>query len=198
MSFRQNAIKFIYPAFIRLNKLAGRQRDRLTGEEETRPAVDFYTLTVELIDGSHLKMSSFRGKKVLIVNTASDCGYTPQYKQLQQLSERYSNRLAIIGFPANDFKHQEKGSDEAIAAFCKRNYGVSFTLARKSVVVKEPGQNAVFNWLTHANMNGWNDHPPTWNFSKYLVDENGSLNRFFGSSVEPLDAEIIRAIESTK
>ena len=198
MSFRQNAIKFIYPAFIRLNKLTGHLRERLTGEEEIRPAVDFYSLSAELIDGTHLEMSSFRGKKVLIVNTASDCGYTPQYKQLQQLSERYSNRLAIIGFPANDFKKQEKGSDEEIAAFCKRNYGVNFPLARKSVVIKEQGQNAVFSWLTHADMNGWNDHPPTWNFCKYLVDENGSLNRFFGSSVEPLDAEIIRAIESTK
>jgi len=139
-------------------------------------------------------MASLKGKKILLVNTASECGYTGQYDQLQKLYSGYNNQLVIIGFPANDFKEQEKGTNEEIAAFCKQNYGVSFPLAEKSVVVKASHQNNIFQWLTDPAKNGWNKQAPTWNFCKYLVNEEGMLTNYFGPAVEPTSEEIIKAI----
>jgi glutathione peroxidase len=130
----------------------------------------------------------------LIVNTASDCGYTNQYADLEKLYQRYKDRLVVIGYPANDFKEEEKADDKTIASFCKLNFGVSFPLMKKSSVVKGPGQNSVFDWLTDPAKNGWNSRPPSWNFCKYLVDENGKLVNFFASSVEPFSAALINAI----
>ena len=121
----------------------------------------------------------------MLVNTASNCGYTAQYKELEELYEKYKNQLVIIGFPANDFKEQEKGSDEEIAQFCRVNYGISFPLSKKSVVIKSPEQNPVFRWLTDKSRNGWNDKPPTWNFSKYLVNEEGTLTHYFDPAIPP-------------
>ena len=149
-----------------------------------------------MIDGKKFSLTDAKNKKVLIVNTASDCGYTPQYEGLQALHEKYKERLIIIGFPANDFAQQEKGSEENIATFCQRNYGVSFLMAKKSVVVKKENQNNIFKWLTDKNLNGWNEQAPGWNFCKYLIDEQGNLTHFFQSGVEPLGKEMITAIES--
>ena len=131
----------------------------------------------------------------MLVNTASDCGFTPQYHDLQNLYQEFKDKLTIIGFPANDFGEQEKGSDKEIANFCEVNYGVSFPLAKKSKVVKGPDQNKIFEWLTNKNENGWNEQQPTWNFCKYLVDENGKLTHFFESSVSPTSKEVIDAIQ---
>ena len=124
------------------------------------------------------------------MNTASDCGYTGQYDDLQKLSEAYKNKIVVIGFPANDFKEQEKGSDEEIAAFCRINFGVSFPLMQKSSVKKGAGQNKIFEWLTDSSKNGWNSQQPSWNFCKYIVDEQGRLTNYFGSTIEPLGKEI--------
>jgi glutathione peroxidase len=110
------------------------------------------------------------------------------------LYQRFSNKLEIIAFPANDFKEQEKGNDEEIAQFCKVNFGVTFPLAKKSVVVKSADQNDIFKWLTNKNQNGWNDQPPSWNFSKYLLNEQGELTHYFGPSVSPLSEEVLKAI----
>jgi glutathione peroxidase len=129
------------------------------------------------------------------VNTASDCGYTDQYDDLQKLYEENKDKLLILGFPANDFKEQEKGTDEEIARFCKLNYGVAFPLMKKSSVIKRPGQNVVFKWLTDSTQNGWNTKPPSWNFAKYLVNEQGMLTNYFGSSVSPLSNEVLEAIK---
>ena len=123
----------------------------------------------------------------MIVNTASECGYTAQYAELQQLYTKYADQLTIIGFPSNDFKEQEKGTDDEIAAFCKVNFGVTFPLAKKSSVLKGLGQNEVFQWLTMKEMNGWNEQQPTWNFSKYLIDEKGRLTHYFDPSVVPTE-----------
>ena len=142
-----------------------------------------------------LDIASLKGKKVLLVNTASECGYTGQYEQLQKLYSRYNNQLVVIGFPANDFKEQEKGTNEEIASFCKKNYGVTFPLAEKSIVVKTAGQNNIFQWLTDPAKNGWNSQAPTWNFCKYLVNENGVLIDFFASGVEPTGEEITNAFK---
>ena len=159
------------------------------------PSVSFYTLHSKSIDGADFDFNTLKGKKVLLVNTASDCGYTNQYADLEELYNRYKDKLLIIAFPANDFKEQEKGDDAEIASFCKKNYGVTFPLMTKSSVVKGSGQNPVFTWLTDHTKNGWNDQQPSWNFSKYLVDENGRLTGYYGSSVEPLSDELLNAIK---
>ena len=129
------------------------------------------------------------------MNTASDCGYTAQYAELQKLYEANKGTLEVIGFPANDFKEQESGSDADIAQFCSVNFGVSFPLAKKSSVVKSAAQNNIFNWLSDAAKNGWNNQSPEWNFSKYLVNEEGVLTHYFPPAVSPLSAEVVAAIK---
>ena len=164
-------------------------------EKHAASAQSLYDLSVQLNTGNTLRFDSLKGKKILIVNTASNCGYTNQYEDLEKLHEKYKDKLAVIGFPANDFKEQEKGTDEEIAEFCKLNFGVQFPLAKKSTVIKGPEQNKVFEWLTNKNENGWNDQQPTWNFSKYLIDERGVLTHFFDPSLSPMSNEIISAIQ---
>ena len=156
----------------------------------------FYKLSATLNNGEQLDFLSLRGKKVLIVNTASKCGFTNQYADLEKLSERYKDKLVIIAFPANDFANQENGSDEEISEFCKVNYGVTFPIAKKAGVIKNEDQQLVFKWLTDKNMNGWNDQAPEWNFNKYLISENGDLLRYFESSVAPLDEQLVTVIEN--
>jgi glutathione peroxidase len=158
------------------------------------PPVSFFSLKHKLNSGEILDFETLKGKKVLIVNTASDCGYTDQYADLQKLSDKFAGKLIILAFPANDFKEQEKGSDEEIASFCKLNYGITFPLMKKSSVIKSQWQNPVYQWLTDEQKNGWNAQPPSWNFSKYLVSENGTLLNYFGPAVSPLSKEISEAI----
>ena len=142
-----------------------------------------------------LSFDTLKGKKLLLVNTASDCGYTNQYDDLQKLSQEYQDTLTVIAFPANDFKEQEKGSDEDIGNFCRINFGVTFPIALKGPVVKGDSQQMVFRWLTDKTKNGWNSKPPSWNFSKYLVSEEGVLMYYFDAAVSPLSEEVKRAIE---
>lgn len=193
MTYRQKIMKAIYPAFMWVTKLTGTNSTILTGN--TIPPVSFYSLQGTLNNGQPFDFSSLRGKKVLLVNTASDCGYTNQYETLQELATRYKDQLEVIGFPANDFKEQEKSDDEQILQFCKINFGVSFPLAKKSVVVNSPEQNPIFKWLTDKTQNGWNNRFPDWNFSKYLVNEEGVLINYFAPSISPLREEVIAAIE---
>jgi glutathione peroxidase len=162
----------------------------LKNDENVQPPLSVYELSVELINGETISLSQFRGKKLLIVNTASDCIFTGQYETLQKVFEAHKDSLAIIGFPSNDFKAQEKKADADIASFCKLNYGVTFPLAKKSGVTGN-NKNKLFEWLTNKKLNGWNDHEPDWNFSKYLLDENGMLMGYYGPAVEP--AKIIGA-----
>ena len=110
--------------------------------------------------------------------------------------EQHSDTIELIAFPSNDFKEQEKGSDEEIAQFCKMNYGVTFQLAKKSVVIKAADQNRIFEWLTNKNENGWLTQQPTWNFCKYLINEEGILTHFFEAAIEPLGEEMMAAIKS--
>jgi glutathione peroxidase len=192
---RQKILKAFYPLLTGITKLTGKNSKVHLAETAVQPPVPFYTMSVKLNSGSLLPLESLKGKKVLLVNTASDCGYTAQYDELQKLQEQYKDKLVIIGFPANDFKEQEKGSDDEIAAFCKINYGVTFPLAVKSSVIKGPDQNEVFKWLSDSSMNGWNQHAPVWNFSKYLVSEKGDLIGYFEPSVSPVGKEIISALD---
>ena len=114
---------------------------------------------------------------------------------MQQLHEQHKNKIAIVGFPANDFKEQEKSNDSEIANFCQVNFGVTFPLSKKSSVVKGREQNPVYQWLTQKEKNGWNTHEPDWNFSKYLIDEKGVLTHYFGPAVSPLSPEVEKALK---
>ncbi len=144
----------------------------------------FYDFNMTALDGEEIDFSQYKGKKVLLVNTASKCGYTPQYEDLQWLHENYGDKVAVLGFPANNFGGQEPGSNEEIAGFCKKNYGVTFQMFEKIEVVGK-NQHPLYQWLTNPEKNGWNDQAPSWNFCKYLIDENGVLVKFFGSGVNP-------------
>ncbi len=194
MTFRQKILKAVYPFLIMKGKLKANQRSA-HNPKNIPPMVSFYDLQVQLNSGENLDFKTLKGKKVLLVNTASNCGYTNQYAELQQLYEAQKTQLEVIGFPANDFKEQEKGSDEEIARFCQVNFGISFPLAKKTSVVKSAGQHPVFQWLSQKSKNGWNEKEPVWNFSKYLVNESGVLTHFFDPSVSPLSREMREAIE---
>ena len=190
MTYRQKVLKAVYPAFMWITKLTGTNTKKMKNELAKSPVVSFYDLSATQIDGKELKFADFKGKKLLLVNTASDCGYTNQYADLQKLYDQFKNKLLVIGFPANDFKEQEKGTDEEIAQFCQKNYGVTFPVMKKSVVIKSAQQNPVYQWLTDSSKNGWCNQQPSWNFSKYMVDENGVLTNYFDPSVSPLSNEI--------
>lgn len=155
----------------------------------TLSAQSIHSFTVKSIDGKDIKMSSFKGKKILIVNTASKCGYTPQYESLEKVYEQYKDKLVIIGFPCNQFGGQEPGSNEEIVEFCKKNYGVTFPLADK-VDVKGNNTAAIYQWLTQKSKNGVLDASISWNFNKFLLDENGKMIAYYPSNVKP-DSEAI-------
>ena len=194
MTLRQKLLKQFYPALIWANRITGRRSVVKKNEGLVLPQKSIYALSVKLNDGSVLEMEKFRGNKLLIVNTASNCGYTAQYKELQTLYERYKGSLAVIAFPANDFKDQEKGNDMEIASFCRSEFGVRFPVASKSSVKKNQNQNKIFTWLTNKTWNGWNDREPNWNFSKYLVNEEGILTHYFDPGISPLGVEITEAL----
>ncbi len=194
MTIRQKVLKAIYPAFTWLGRITGRNSKVFTNESLKQPPQSFYDLSFTLNNGNAAPLSIYKGKKVLIVNTASDCGYTNQYDDLQKLYEQNKDRLVIIGFPANDFKEQEKGTDEDIEKFCRLNYGVTFPLAKKSTVIEGPDQNPVFKWLSDKNKNGWTNKKPSWNFSKYLINEQGVLVNYFDPSISPTGKEVTEAI----
>lgn len=166
------------------------------GTEITKPkphtmAQDFHNFTTETLTGETFSFKSLKGKRVLVVNTASECGYTPQYEQLQELYENYGGEdFVVIGFPSNDFGGQEPGSNEEIKVFCEKNYGVSFPMMAKTPV-KGEGQHPVYQWLTSKEMNGVADAEVSWNFNKFLIDEQGKWVAHYPSSVGPLDKKIL-------
>jgi glutathione peroxidase len=150
---------------------------------------NIYSFSVEALDGSKIDFSKFKGKKILIVNTASKCGYTPQYEELQKLYETYKEKLVIVGFPANNFGGQEPGTNSEIKEFCKKNYGVSFPMAAK-VSVKGDDMAPIYKWLCNKDQNGVMDASIKWNFGKFLLDESGNLITYFPSKVTPMSDEI--------
>lgn len=192
-TFKQKVLRKMYPTIRKLGK-KGKNGTILVNEKVVPPA-SFYDLKITLNSNKALKFSELKGKKALLVNTASNCGYTGQYSELQSLYEQLGETFNIIAFPANDFANQEKSNDEEIAQFCQLNYGVTFPVAKKSVVTKKTEQQEVFKWLTDKKLNGWNEHEPDWNFSKYIVDEKGNLTHYFGPSISPLDEDFINALK---
>lgn len=193
MTLRQRVLKFVYPLFIWYKKNKGVKKI-ISNTALIKPFAPFNNLFVPLTNNQKLLMASLKNKKILLVNTASDCGYTNQYAELQELYNQYKNKLEIIAFPSNDFKEQEKGSDSEIEKFCKTNFSVSFPIAKKSGVLKGAEQNKIFQWLTHKEQNGWNEQQPAWNFAKYLVSEEGMLTHYFDPWISPLSKEVIEAI----
>lgn len=156
---------------------------------QTVAGKSIYDFKVEALDGSTIDFAAFRGKKILIVNTASECGYTPQYEGLEKLYKTYKEKLVIVGFPANNFGAQEPGTNPEIKEFCKKNYGVTFPMAAK-ISVKGDDIAPIYNWLCHKAENGVLDAEIKWNFNKFLIDEQGVLLYYFPSKVEPMSEEI--------
>ncbi len=158
-------------------------------QEVVRNSIHDQSFGLKMIDGTPQELSKWKGKKILLVNTASECGFTPQYEDLQKLAAAYPEKLVVIGFPANDFGGQEPGSNTEITSFCKKNYGVTFPLFEK-ISVKGETMHPLYQWLSDPKKNGWNDKAPNWNFCKYLLDEEGKLVKFFPSRVNPMSNEI--------
>ena len=160
--------------------------------QEQRSLHDF---KVEALDGSEFDLASLKGKKVMVVNTASKCGLTPQYEQLQALYEEYKDtNFVIIGFPANNFLWQEPGSNEEIATFCQKNYGVTFPMMAK-ISVKGNDKHPVYQFLTEKSKNGYKDSKVKWNFQKYLVNEEGKIDKIIAPKTLPTDASVVNWIK---
>lgn len=168
-------------------------------EAKTKPSVtnfntgemqSIYDIKLVTLDGKETTLVPYKGKKILIVNTASECGYTPQYADLQKLHETHGAKLVVLGFPSNDFGGQEPGTEKEIGAFCQKNYGVTFQMFSKVHTTGE-NQHPLYRWLSSKELNGWNSEVPGWNFCKYLISEDGKLLKFFHQKVKPLDEEII-------
>lgn len=153
-----------------------------------------YDFKVESLTGGTIDFSQFKGKKILIVNTASECGNTPQYAELEKIYNQYKGKLVIVGFPANDFGHQEPGSNQQIAEFCQKNYSVTFPMAAK-ITVKGADMAPIYQWLTQKKYNGYKDSEVGWNFQKYLIDEKGNLVGIFEAGMSPLRKMMTDAIE---
>ncbi len=167
-----------------------------TTEEKNMDQNSFHKFNIlQLDEEATINMADFQGKKILVVNVASECGFTVQYGDLQKLYEQYKESLVIIGFPCNQFGGQEPGSKEEIATFCQKNYGVTFPISQK-IDVKGENQHAIYSWLTSKTQNGLGDYEVAWNFNKFLIDEDGQLISYFPSKVKPFDSKLINAIES--
>ena len=157
------------------------------------PSSTIFDYKIKNIYGDVVTLEKYRGKKILIVNVASRCGYTSQYKDLQKLQDRYKDRLQVIAFPCNDFGFQEPGNSEQIAEFCEVNYNIKFPIMEKINIRRSPSH-PLYEWLSNSELNGWNDSKPKWNFYKYLIDEKGKLINFFNSGISPLSTQITEAI----
>jgi glutathione peroxidase len=164
--------------------------ERATESLSTPALVDFYSFKVETLDGGTFDFATLRGKRVLIVNTASKCGFTPQYKELQELWGLVdTSKFVILGFPSNDFGQQEPGSNADVASFCEKNYGVAFPMMTK-VATKGSNQHPVYAWLTQKEQNGVSNSEVRWNFHKFLIDENGQWVESLLSTSSPLGGRI--------
>lgn len=153
---------------------------------------NLHEFKAKTLEGTDFNFADLKGKKIMIVNTASECGYTPQYKDLEALYEKYkSQNFVIVGFPCNDFGGQEPGTSADIKSFCTKNFGVTFPLMEKVSIATSP----VYQWLTHKTENGVLDATVKWNFNKFLIDEKGNVVKHLASGVKPMDAEITNWIE---
>ncbi len=162
--------------------------DKFFSSSDEHATGSIYDFTIDGLDGTPVDFERFRGKNLLIVNTASKCGYTPQYETLQQLHETFGDRVVVLGFPANNFLWQEPGTNEEIASFCQKNYGVTFQMFEK-ISVRGSDQHPLYKWLSAKS-----GKKPGWNFCKYFVNRTGQVTGFYGPKVSPMDETIIKQI----
>ena len=163
------------------------------GRKKSNGMVNVFEFKIRNIFGEELTLEKFKGKKILIVNVASYCGYTSQYKDLQILQDLHGDKVQVIAFPCNDFGFQEPNANEEIAEFCENNYGIKFPIMGK-VNIKRSPVHPLYNYLSDSSLNGWNDSKPKWNFYKYLIDEEGNLLNLFSSGTSPLSPMITDAL----
>ena len=189
---------FLFSAIISLWSCQNQAQLKQVNESETAKTMakeTIYQFKVRTLEGGDFDFSTLKGKKILIVNTASKCGLTPQYEQLQAIYNKYKNQnFVIVGFPANNFMSQEPGTSGEIAEFCQRNYGVTFPMMDK-ISVKGKDMHPMYQFLTQKSKNGLQDSEVEWNFQKYLINENGELAKVVGPRILPTDAEITSWIE---
>jgi len=152
-----------------------------------------YDFRMAAITGEEIDFKQYKGKKLLIVNTASECGFTPQYEDLQKLHELHGKNIVILGFPANNFGEQEPGTNSEILNFCKENYAVTFQMFSK-ISVEGSDMAPLYQWLTDKAKNGWNEEAPNWNFCKYYINEKGELMKFYASAINPMSEELLKDI----
>lgn len=183
---------FSFTACFNSSKVASRPAEASTTAAMTKTSPVLPDFTVNSLDGTPVSLSQYRGKKIIILNVASKCGYTPQYADWEKFYESHKDKFVVLGFPCNDFMSQEPGSAGEIAEFCQKNYGVSFPMFEK-VHVKGDGQAPLYRWLSDPAQNGWNSDVPSWNFCKYLINEKGELTHFFASKVKPDSPEFVTA-----
>jgi glutathione peroxidase len=166
----------------------------LTNSKEMQENSSIYNISINNINGLQIDLSTFKGKKILIVNTASECGFTGQYADLEKLYKTYKDQLVVIGVPCNQFGGQEPGTLVEIQSFCQVNYGVTFLLTEK-VDVKGDNQHPLYKWLTNKELNGVKNSSVKWNFQKYLIDENGNYIDYFYSLTKPMSSKITKYFE---
>ena len=193
---RKILIISVFSLFIMNNSQAQTKKKSNTKDKVMKENI--YQFKVEDIEGASFDFSSLKGKKIMVVNTASKCGLTPQYKDLEALYNKYKgSNFVIVGFPANNFGSQEPGTNEEIATFCERNYGVSFPMMSK-ISVKGDDMHPLYQFLTEKSKNGVEDSQVEWNFQKYLINENGELENVISPRVLPTDASVVDWIENKK
>jgi glutathione peroxidase len=166
----------------------------IINKTEKMETTSVYTIDIKSISGEKINLADFKGKKILFVNVASECGFTPQYEGLQELYEQYKDKLMVIGVPSNQFGGQEPGTAAQIQSFCKLNYGVTFLITEK-VDVKGDKQHPLYAWLTKKENNGLKNSSVKWNFQKYLVDENGELIDYYFSLTKPMSNKITKHLK---
>ncbi len=176
-----------------VKNLLGDKKEVKIAEVTAHLKGSLYDFKVNSLAGKLIDLKSFVGKKVVIINVASKCGYTPQYEDWQSFHEKYGDKVIVLGFPANNFLSQESGSNGEIASFCQKNYGVTFQMFEKLDVIGD-SQHPLFEWLSTKDLNGWNDQAPSWNFCKYVINEKGKLTHFFASKITPESTEFKQAI----
>ena len=185
----------ITPFFWSCYNQAQKSTNNKSSSNQAMSKQTIYQFQVEDLEGNTFDFSTLKGKKILIVNTASECGLTPQYEQLQAIYEKYKDKnFVIVGFPANNFGSQEPGTNQQIAAFCQKNYGVSFPMMAK-ISVKGNDMHAVYQFLTQKAKNGLEDSEVQWNFQKYLINEKGELEKVISPRTLPIDDEVVNWIE---
>jgi glutathione peroxidase len=161
--------------------------------ETSNNTQSFYNFSAKTLDGETIAFEQYKGKKIIILNVASECGYTPQYADWEKFYKDNKDNTVVLGFPCNQFMGQEPGDNKQIKAFCEKNYGVTFPIFEK-VDVKGDNKSDIYKWLTDKTQNGWNEKEPSWNFCKYLINEKGELVEFFASAIKPENAEFRKAL----